>query len=268
MKDFHRVIREVNLVINSIVIFDKLLDALIVFLSVYLFSMVIGIFPLYALIPAAMFFIITVYLDFDKSKALMVEQKYPQLNERLRTAFDNVQLENDIVSDLEADVTADMKKVKVSSFIDTKKTTYKSSAIVGLCFVILLLSALGVHFLDIRAVVKENFLDYIRTEGSNEGAPSDKPSAGSGGKNEDIYGEKKLAELGSEEVELKLKTVNFEVLGGYNINEAPDVDFQETFPDTLCASTQEGCGSEAYSEDKTPIEHAELVKKYFLNIAK
>ncbi|MBI4439528.1 hypothetical protein HY638_00990 [Candidatus Woesearchaeota archaeon] len=266
MKNFARVMREINLIINSIIIFDKFLNSLVVFLSFYLALILIGINPFYAAIPGIMFFVITVYLDFDKSKALLVEQKYPHLNEKLRTAFDNVYVENEIAYDLETDVTGDLRKVHVSAFIDTKKTSYKTTAVVALCFAVLLISAFGFRFLDVNVLFRDNLFSYF--EGGDEpGAPSDVMSAGKG-ESKDIYGEEKLAELGNEELELNLKAVNYEVLSGNGYNEPPDVDFEDTFPDNICADDAGGCGNQDYSEDKTPVEHAELVKKYFLNIAK
>ncbi|HLC65887.1 MAG TPA: hypothetical protein VJI46_07235 [Candidatus Nanoarchaeia archaeon] len=266
MKGFLRVIREVNLVIDSIIVFDMLLNSLIFFLALYLVSVLIGLYPFYSAIPAAMFFIITTYLGFDQSKALLVEQKYPNLNEKLRTAFDNAYVENEVVDDLEEEVTDDLRNVRVSSFIDRKKTAYKTSAIVALCFVILLAAAFGIRFIDVNLLVSE--LPEFLTAGAGLSPESgDTPAAGAG-ESSDIYGKEKLAELGAEEIEINLAAMNFEVLSGASFREPPEVEFEETFPDIICADDPGGCGNEQYSEEKTPVEHAELVKNYFLNIAK
>ena len=267
MKGFFRVIREVNLIIDSIILFDMLLNSLILFLALYLASVLIGLYPFYSAIPAAMFLIITSYLGFDQSKALLVEQKYPNLNEKLRTAFDNAYVENEVVDDLEGEVVDDLRNVRVSSFIDRKKTAYKTSAIVALCFIILLVAAFGVRFIDVNLLFREGLPEFLTGGAGLSPESADTPAAGAG-ESSDIYGKEKLAELGAEEIEINLAAMNFEVLSGASFREPPEVEFEETFPDIICADDPGGCGNEQYSEEKTPVEHAELVKNYFLNIAK
>ncbi len=228
--------------------------------------MVLDIYPFFAILPAAMFLIITLYLDFEKNKAVMIEEKYPELHERLRTAFDHAPVENEVVNELHAEVMQEMKKVSVSSFIDTKKTTSKIGVIMGLCFIILLLAAIGIN-VKLNMIFKDSGLFGYPSSGDGSGSKGDTPGAG-GGEDKNIFGDEKVATLGDEELQLQLKTVSYEVLSGNNYKEPPDVNFEETFPDTICADDPQGCGNEQYSEDKTPVEHAELVKNYFLNIAK
>ncbi|MFC1768426.1 hypothetical protein ACFLZX_01555 [Nanoarchaeota archaeon] len=267
MKKFHKVIKEVNFTIDAIILFDTLLNSLIVFLLCYLLFIIFTINPFYAALPAIMFFIITTYLDFEKNKATLIETKHPFLNEKLRTSFDNVEEENEVEEELESEVQHDLRKVHVSTFIDSRKTTSKTIAIVLLCFVILLISAVGINFIDINVVLEDfDVLNYF-TGGNGTGGPSEELGAG-GGEDEDIFGDESLAELSDEEFEISLSSGSFEVISGADYSEPPDVDFEETFPDTICADDPEGCGAEGYAEDKTPLEHAELVKNYFLNIAK
>ncbi|MBS3098093.1 hypothetical protein J4209_04840 [Candidatus Woesearchaeota archaeon] len=259
MKQFKNLIKEMNSVLNRIIVFDRIVNAIIIFLVTYLVLGLINFYPvLLSLFPAIIYVGYSYYTNKKMNKAKVVEEKYEALNEKLRTAQDNVDMENPIVDELQREVTEGMKNVKASSFFNIKKTSYKIFACLILGFLIILLTTLNVKFMDF-SIIFDKATDYILGKEIGIEGDSDIPSAGIAS-SEDIYGEESIAVLGNEEVNIEIKPVSFE-LTGYSEEEAEDKEFEETFPEEVFAESSEGFG-ESFS-----IEDQELVKNYFKKLA-
>ena len=68
------------------------------------------------------------YYRAEKKDAIsLIEEKYPALKERLRTAYDNRNTDNIIVQDLIGGVIIDSKPVKSSSFLNRRKLAKESA---------------------------------------------------------------------------------------------------------------------------------------------
>ena len=125
MKNFIKVIREINRTLNFLIIFETTINAVIFFLVVYLLLSLINLYPILALIPALVYFISRLYVNSKVDKRKIVEGKYEPLKEKLRTAADNLGEENPVVNELQDEVVHDLKNVGLSSFISTKRVSYK-----------------------------------------------------------------------------------------------------------------------------------------------
>ena len=104
MKNFINVIKEIDRTLNMVFVFSSILNAAIFFLSVYLLLSIVNLYPILALIPAAVYFALRLYSRLKMDKRKIVESKYEPLKEKLRTAADNIKEDNPVINELEEEV--------------------------------------------------------------------------------------------------------------------------------------------------------------------
>lgn len=92
----------------------------------------------YALIPAGVYFLARSIIILAGTKTLKeVVGKYPSLDERLQTAYDNRNESNLIIDRLLADVSKRLDRMRASSFLESKAVTLKVSMVLFLLFALL-----------------------------------------------------------------------------------------------------------------------------------
>jgi len=255
MKQFRSLIKEINSTLNGLVLFDVSINAILLFLSIYLFLALFNLYPIFAVFPAVVYFLMASLKKMGKNKMKTVESKYDNLREKLRTAADNVDLENSVVAELQEEVAHDMKKVVVSSFLNPKKLSYRIFICVILAFTIVFVSTLHLSFLDLENLLKQvpDLLDNSLGRFGTAAAFSDVNLT------DDIYGDKELAVLGNEKINIKIQPANFKV----NVKETGKIEekqFDEIFPGEVFIESSE------VFEENIPLEEQELVKTYFKKI--
>jgi len=258
MKKFIGIIKEMNRTLNNIVLFNNLLNAILIFLAAYILLSIIDFRPFLAIIPAIAYLAYFTYNQFIKDKAEIVEEKYEPLKEKLRTAEDNLNMDNPIVDALQEEVAGEMKNVRVSSFVDQRKISYRILAAIVLCFLIVLLSTFNT-FINFD-ILRDKLAFYKIINNDAEEGISDIPAAGTAS-NEDIYGEDSIATLGNEVIDVEIKPVSYELVGSASEEEEEGMVFEETFPEEVFATSAEEYG------ESIPIEKQELVKEYFKKLA-
>lgn len=256
MKDFKKVLKEVNFNLDTLYLFDSIIGSVLVFLAVFLVLSVFNFNSLGALVPSAMYFVIRMYIGFSKDKARIVESRYPELNEKLRTAEDNINLENPIVDELQAEITRDMKHVRLSSFLNTKKVSNKILLSIILCFIIISFSVFGIN-ISLLAPVIENIPNLF---GGNRSLGQLSPIGAELNVSDEIYGENSVAKLGNYLIDIKIKPATFEV-SVKETGKAERKDFYESFPSEVFVEK-----TTAY-EESVPKEQQELVKNYFKRLS-
>ena len=125
MKQFSQVVKEINRTLNQLTLFENIVNTTLIFLVFYWVLSLFDISPLYAAIPSLAYLSYYAYLALTSSKPLIVESKYAPLREKLRTAADNVGMDNPIAEELEYEVTTEMKNVGLSMFINPRTLSYK-----------------------------------------------------------------------------------------------------------------------------------------------
>lgn len=262
MKDFRKVLKEVNVIVDEVLSFDIILTGVLIFLSFYLALMLFNLNPWYALFPTLAYLSFLLYIDLNTNKYKIVESRYAPLYEKLRTAADNVDQENIVVDELENEVVKDLSNVRVSSFVKVRRISSKVLCSVILCLIILFASIYNIHFGDLGMTL-DGIKDLVYKEGTGkgEGEIGEELVAGKEGGEGDIYGEESIAKIGNQELEIKIKQATLEVIGS-EINEIPEREFEETFPDEMFV---EASGS---YEEKITIENQKLVKNYFNELSK
>ena len=256
MKNFINVIKEIDRTLNMVFVFSTILNAAIFFLSVYLLLSIVNLYPILALIPAAVYFALRLYSRSKMDKRKIVESKYEPLKEKLRTAADNIKEDNPVVNELEEEVVHDLKNVGLSSFIQTKEISYKLFVTIALSFVIVLITTMNLYIIDLNQFLSTTLPEYLK------GIPklADSSLLGEINESNDIYGNSQLAVLGNEQIDIKISPVNYEV----SVREEGDVEqkqFNEIFPSDFDVEQ-----ASAF-EENIPEEQQELVKKYFDKLA-
>ena len=254
MKQFSSVVKEINRTLNELILFENIVNTTLVFLIFYFMLSIFDIYPLYALLPALLYLGFYSYISFRSYKPLIVESKYAPLREKLRTAADNINLNNPIAEELEYEVTSEMKNVGLSMFINPKVLSYKILAVMIISFIIIFVTTENLKLLEFA---KQKVPDIFETKNLKGVANL---AATKLNTSDDIYGKGDVATLGDKELNIRIKPVDFKV----NVKEEGDVrpqNFETVFPqDAVVKETV------AY-EENIPQEQQELVKNYFKKLA-
>ena len=252
MKQFLSVVKEINRTLNELILFENIVNTTIVFLVFYLILSVIDTTPLFALIPALAYLGFYSYKSFTAYKPLIVESKYAPLREKLRTAADNVGMESPVAEELEYEVTSEMKNVGLSMFINPKTLSYRIFAVMVLSFLIIFVSTLNLKLLDFAKQNVPNIFEGPKGVGNFVATKLETT--------DDIYGNKDVAKLGDNDLNIRIKPVDFKV----NVKEEGETskqNFETVFPSDLAVKE-----TLAY-EENIPQEQQELVKNYFKKLA-
>lgn len=253
MKQFRNVVREINKTLNEMILFENIVNTTIVFLVFYLVLSVLDFHPLFALLPALAYLGFYSYMSFKSYKPLIIEGKYAPLREKLRTAADNINLENPIAEELEYEVTSEMKNVGLSMFINPRTLSYKIFAVMILSFMIIFATTLNLKLIEFARQKIPDIFDKGPKGVGNFVATKLETS-------DDIYGKEDVAKLGDKELNIRIKPVDFKV----NVKETGDLQtqkFESVFPKDVAVKE-----TAAY-EENIPQEQQELVKNYFKKLA-
>lgn len=236
-----------------------ILDTLIIFVFLLVFSTIFNFSVYYALIPVVVYFFVRIGVNFYKNKYMIVEEKVPELKEQLRTVADNVHKTNPILDSLKEDVVRNVSKVRTSSFIDTNTVTIRILMLTFFSIIVVIFSFLNVNF------------DFKLGAGFF-GEPDVKDARFAGeelidlnltyieGNLSDILGRGSIARLGTQELQLKINPLESDADIG-NIKKVKEQDFNPpSFPKEIYTSYDV-----AYSE-KIAKENQKVVKSYFEKI--
>jgi len=254
MKQFSNVVREINNTLNEIILFENIVNTTLVFLVFYLILAVLDFHPLLAFIPALAYLGFYSYMSSKSSKPLIIEGKYAPLREKLRTAADNIRMDNPIAEELEYEVTTEMRNVGLSMFINPKILSYKIFAVIILSFMIIFAATLDLKLLELARQKVPDIFDTKNLKGVGNFVAVKLNTS------EDIYGKNDVAKLGDKELNIRIKPVDFKV----NVREegeATQREFETVFPNELTVKE-----TAAY-EENIPQEQQELVKNYFKKLA-
>ena len=189
---------------------------------------------------------------------------YSELDEPLKTAHDNCEIENVVMEDLAEDVTKEMDNIAYSSFLDRKRIF---SRIVAIILMALFIVSLAVtDFSVVESVDAANFpaLNKLAGGGGGDGGGSGENSgsmdmAGTGSVR-DIYGEPSVASIEGTKLDLTMYTGVGSEFSIRETSETETHDFKESSPFPV-----EPVASEA--PEPIPGENSDLVGRYFEELA-
>jgi len=249
-KFIHRII-EIKNILNQLWFIETVLDIAIILLGGLLFIPYMGISPYWIIGPIFLYLILSLRSKFKENIVALIEQKYPELNERLRTIYDNKDNKNVVLENLAESVLIDIEKIKYSSFFETTRFGIK------IAFILLLVTFLISSSIN-NPLYYEQKMDQERIISSTSTSSSESKNAGG-----DIFNESSYISIGNDSQGLIVYRGS-----GSELN-VPGTGTKT--PETYPAFPQdEDTGitpSQAYSE-AIPVIYHQIVKNYFMNISR
>jgi len=268
MKGFRKVVSEIRRTIIEVLIIPSLLDGILLFLLIYLILSLFELYPMFAAIPAAVYTLFIVWRESRINTLKLVEKYYPSLREKLRTAADYADVDDVMVNELHSEVLQEVRNVASSVFISRRKILLKVFCCIVASFFILSITHFHISAAKYRDELQNkinDLADRIMLEGDENTLRLSNQSgaAGSGvgaGANRNIYGNKHLATLGDQELQVELKPSTLEFKVG-KVKDAEKKEFEEAFPSEVFLS-----GSASY-EENIPKDQQAIVKAYFKKVS-
>lgn len=149
MQNFTKNFLEINKELRKLKVFNLVLNSLVIFLvsAVILkflnFSAILGIFP-------AIFYFVQRFTHriTDKKTLENIAEKYPSLEEKLKTAYDNKEsMKNLLVRKLLQETSEDLDNIEESKFLDNREIAKKFLFVILLTFILLSITIIsfGIH---------------------------------------------------------------------------------------------------------------------------
>lgn len=221
------------------------------------------------LIAAFLSLILTLLLHIRDKKTdaiVQIEEKYPNLRERLRTAYDNSNVDNIIVNDLLEAVSSNLTKVRSSDFLRRRRVAFGVLLILFSVSVLTFITVNDIHT-DTTPGDWEKILENLPGIGEEEN-PDDiflineeeGDQDGNSG-NEDLTGEPAVVVVDGKEVDLSLPPGTGT---GFQPNEEAEeiIDEFENSPGGAPVATPAG----TYNEE-LPDGYESVIKSYFEQLA-
>lgn len=258
IKPIARALKEARVAFLQIVLFNSIIDSLVMFLIMVFICLLMALPVWWAVIPGIVYAIVHTRGNLAEIDFKSIEKKYPQLEEQLITVADNLRASNEIIEELNAEVLQKMKEIRTSSFLNFGKLTRELSVMAIISFVIIGMSAFNVQFLDLQQTIvdlkdfrplkqydiNEELLEFEESQNLSE-----------------ILGEKKIQELGEQQLNLQLNPVMSDIDIG-KIHDPQERQFKEVPPSEIRAIT------DTSFEEDIPKQYQRIVKTYFKEITK
>ncbi|MBN2422350.1 hypothetical protein JXB41_03920 [Candidatus Woesearchaeota archaeon] len=247
------VFNEIVLSSLFVIFFDSMFTGILFFGVSCLILSFLNLSLIYSVIPGLLFFILSFFRKLRINKLLKLEQKYPELKEKLRTSNDYKEKNNPVVLALHTEVINLVTNVDINALVSRKNISLKVICISLLFFFTIFISSLNFNINNItRSVaiapvdftdIKNRANDFIKNT-INFQLTQDYLENGS------------VAELGDQELNLSIETYSTDI-DVSQIENPEKKEFGETYPEEI-----EGYAQEVY-EDKITEEHKDVIKTYF-----
>jgi hypothetical protein len=200
----------------------------------------------------------------DKKDAIsLIEEKYPVLRERMRTAYDNRDTDNIIVRDLIGGVIIDSKPVKPSVFLNRKKLA-KDLLVTVFAVALLAYVAQTGYQTTISPYDMNELIENIPFPGSDSNLVSVEENGGTSGdqqNNEELFGEPAVIVVEGTEVDLKIPPGAGQ---GFTSQEEGEQNNKSFVQSGIYGS--DATASQAYYEN-LPEGYRSVIQSYFEQLA-
>jgi len=285
-------------------IFEIIINAVLISLALAVIFRIFAFYALLAIFFGILYFILAIIHLLIRSgkfrfKALYsIVNKYPSLNERLQTAYDNRKVRNIIVDSLRSEVSSGLEKMRYSSFLETGPIVTKILVSIVLIFTLLSINFINFEGIDINSIpmVGDNEIiqqiansvglgtnpnkGFSPESGENftsrEKVDEDLIGGGSGGKLPGINEGPLPGEgggVGTEEnpnifgdpssAKIQGKNIDLEMHpeygGDIEIKDVDKIDSVSKFNERLK-------GKSAEIPEQDPVEYREMIRKYFQSL--
>lgn len=243
-------IHEIKNVLDHLWFIESVLDIVIILLAGFLLIIYAGIAHVLVIIPILFYFFIVFRYKFNKNTVVLIEKNYPELDERLRTIYDNRDSTNIIIEDLESSVMRDIEKIKYSTFFESGKLGIRIAAIL-LLVAILISSSISYLslFQDKTDQEKEKISPVIQEKISASG--------------DNIFGEPSFVNIPDNTDTLIINRDTGSELNTQGPEKKPS-EIRHAFPQD---ENINALSSKSYNE-AIPVIYQKIVKNYFTNISR
>lgn len=259
MKHIERALAELRRSLIVSKLFNILIDCLVVFLAFFLLFILMDVSWYYSAVPTLIYIILFAKKRLRSVRYSEVEKKVPILQEKLRTAADNVDKDNEIVNELHKEVLREMKLVRTSMFLEPLRNTLKVGSIGALAFAIVLMASLNVQLFDFDIVVK-NIAASLNEDDVFVGELNITFEGG----DENIYGEESIIDYGDEELNLGFRTAE----GGLDLSRKKEAELLNFNGRYITQEDLKAISDSSYIEKKLAKDEEEIVKRYFSQLTK
>ncbi|MBI2564651.1 hypothetical protein HYV79_01530 [Candidatus Woesearchaeota archaeon] len=254
MKKIEQALRELKSTVTLMALFSSIIDSFVVFLASFLLCIILLIPWFYSFIPLFLYGIIHIYSELKTARFLYIEKKLPFLYEQLRTVADNIRKEHEVIEALNEEVLIKLRAVKNSVFLRFGKITNRITTLVILSFLIIILSAMNIQLFDVPKALKNVQKQIEQPE------PEEQYQQLITGGEDIIFGNKSVAELGYQELEIKLNPIQSEI-DIDKIKEPEKLSFESKYrPKEIIATT------DISYEENIPKDYQNIVRDYFSGI--
>ncbi|RMF55202.1 hypothetical protein D6745_02895 [Candidatus Woesearchaeota archaeon] len=211
---------------------------------------------LYSLIPAMIALVYSFVKSYHVDRLRLIEKKYPELNEKLRTARDNINENTVVMQHLNKEVIMYIRRVDLASFVDARRLFTKLVICSVFLFAIVFLSTFNVNAQDIgEKITKPLGIAF----GDDFFGDMPEPN-----KTDDqlILGKPSIATLGNKKLDLRINVME-SAIDITNVKESKVEDFEENYPNEVDVYAQELSEEKALSDIQRDV-----VKNYFSSIHK
>jgi hypothetical protein len=253
-----KALRELKNEVRFAALRHSLLEASIAFLITLAMLDLLALKWYWAALVSSPLMIYAFRRNFKKANLYFVEQKIPQLKDQLLTVNDTANKMNEVIAALHHETLMQLKRVHNSIFVRFGGLTFKISILICLSFLIVGFSAFNVKLIEFEDLVgKMQQLGEFGIYDLNASLLDYEENT-----SEDIYGDKSIAELGYEELQLQINPIKSEV----DIRDIQDAEKRE-FAKERRAQEIIATNDIAY-EENIPKEYRKIVKFYFNEITK
>jgi hypothetical protein len=254
-KFIYRVI-EIKNILDHLWLIETVLDIAIILLAGFLLLPYMGISLYWMIIPIFLKLIVSLRNRSGKNTVALIEEKYPQLNERLRTIYDNKENRNVVLENLAESVLTDIEKIKYSSIFETKGLGIRIA--IFLLLVTFLVSSSIINPSYFEQKINEHKIDPERTISQTLTSSSESKNSG-----ENIFDETSFVKIANDSQGLLVNRGS-----GSELNvPGPDRKTPVVYPAFPQNEDTGITSSQAYSE-AIPVIYQQIVKNYFMNISR
>jgi hypothetical protein len=198
-----------------------------------------------------------------KDAIFFIEEAYPVLRERLRTAYDNRNTDNIIVRDLIGGVIIDSKPVKSSSFLNRRKLAKDLFVIVFAVSILAYVAGTGYQTTlsptDLNGVIEK--IPFVSDSNADLYPVEENGGTSNNDSQENLFGEPAVVVVEGKEVDLKIPPGAGQ---GFTSQEAGEQMNESFIPSGL--ANPEAAASQAYYEN-LPEGYRNVIQSYFEGLA-
>ena len=256
MKAIEKALKELKLSVYIVGLVSIFVDSLIVLLIFVLLLMIFAFHWVYAVVPFLGFLTYRLFKFYHSRLLKNVEAKVPDLREALRTSAEHKKSDSDFVQMLHEDVVDNLRKVKMSYFLNFSDLFLRLVVLCSISFLIVLVGVVNVEFQGFDNFANEFNIPFISDD---EIEVEDMELENVEG-DTNIYGDARLAELSLDRLDLEMEPIESDI----NINDISEVSKKDFAPPMFPREIY--TRYDVSFNERLPKENQRIIKRYFSKI--